>query len=62
MSDFTSLRSLIEFYVKSLHLNRQAPYPTLRIETMKDIKRYQMAQEHVKPHLVGNEEHDDEHA
>ena len=60
MCEYGTLRGLIEFYVKSLKLNKEAPYPTLRIEAMNDIKRYQMSQEHVKPHLVGNEEHDDE--
>lgn len=48
--EFTSLRSLIKFYVKSLHLRQEAPYPTLRLEAAEDIKRYQRSQQRVPLH------------
>lgn len=48
--EFTSLRSLIKFYVKSLHLRQEAPYPTLRLEAAQDIKRYQRSQQKVPLH------------
>ena len=50
MSDFTSLRGLLEFHVKQLRLKQDAAWPR-ESENMKEmIKAYQRSQQKVELH------------
>lgn len=56
--EFTSLRSLLEFHVKTMHLRPEAPWPTQCEHTKDLIKAYQRSQQKVKPHVAGPDDLD----